>query len=147
MEIEKMDIDKEKIKKRFSEINNAVKEIKSISALPDKDFWAEKKNIAALKYYLLQAIESVGNISAHIVAKVYNLGVSSFGECFDVLEKEGILNDIFILNLRQMVKFRNRLVHEYWDVDDKKVLDFARKDISDFKDFIKLIDKQFLKKI
>ena len=147
MEIEKMDIDKEKIKKRFSEINRAVKEIKNISAIPDKDFWAEKKNIAALKYYLLQAIEAVGNISAHIVAKVYNLGISSFGECFDVLEKESIFDDVFILKLRQMVKFRNRLVHEYWDVDDKKVLDFARKDVGDFKDFIKLIDEQFLKQI
>ena len=64
-----------------------------------------------------------------------------------MLEKESIFDDVFILKLRQMVKFRNRLVHEYWDIDDKKVLDFAREDVGDFKDFIKLIDKQFLKQI
>ena len=38
-----MDIDKEIIEKRFSKIKRAVKEIKNISALSDKDFWAVKK--------------------------------------------------------------------------------------------------------
>ena len=69
-----MEIDKEKIKQRFSEINESLAEIKRLTSLEDKEFWSRKENIAAVKYYLLQAIESVGGICVHIAAKKFNKG-------------------------------------------------------------------------
>lgn len=141
-----MNIDKGKIQKRFSEINESVSEIQGLASLKDEEFWTDKKNLAALKYYLLQAIEAVGNICAHIAAKSYNRGVSSFGECFDILEEKGILKDDLASRLRNMVKFRNKLIHHYWNIDDKKVLEYVRKDINDFTDFIIIINNEFLDK-
>lgn len=40
-------------------------------------------------------------------------------DAFVVLNEEKILPDDFLSILRQMVSFRNRVVHLYWDVDDQ----------------------------
>ena len=136
-----MEIDKEKIKQRFSEINEAINGAKEVVKLSDQEFWSKKQNIAAVKHYLLQAIEAAGGICVHIAAKKFNKGVSAFGECFEVMEKEGFLEKDLADKLRKMAKFRNKLIHRYWEIEDKNILEYARKDIDDFEDYIKTIDK------
>lgn len=138
-----MELDREKIKQKFSEINESMKEVKRLASLDEKEFLAKKENLAALKYYLLIAIEAVGSICVHIAAKKFNKGVSVFGECFEILGKEGALDESLVSRLRQMVKFRNILIHRYWEIDDKKVLEYSKKDTADFDDFIKSIGKLF----
>lgn len=135
-----MEIDKEKIKQRFSDINEALSEINRLTSADDKEFWSKKEYIAAVKYYLLQAIEAAGSICAHIAAKKFNKGISAFGECFEILEKEGIISGDLTLRLRKMVKFRNKLIHRYWETDDKNILQYARKDAADFNEFIKAVN-------
>ena len=56
------------------------------------NFWKDKRNIATLKYYLILMIESVGSVCTHILAKKFNRAVSTLSECFEFMEKEGILN-------------------------------------------------------
>ena len=77
----------------------------------------------------------------HIAAKKFNKGVSAFGECFEVLEKEKFLKENLAQKLRRMVKFRNKLIHRYWEIDDEKILEYTRKNLSDFNDFMKTVDK------
>lgn len=136
-----MEIDREKIKQRFSEINEAVSGAKDLVGLSDKEFWSRKENIAAVKYYLLQAIEAVGGVCVHFAAKKFNKGVSAFGECFEVMEKEGVLEKNLADKLRKMAKFRNKLIHRYWEIEDKNILEYAREDMGDFEEFIKAVDK------
>lgn len=137
-----MDIDKEKIKQRISEINEAVAEIQKIVSQRDEEFWSKKENMAAVKYYLLQAIEAAGNICVHIAARKLNKGVSVFGECFEILWKEGILSENLVSRLRKMVKFRNKLVHRYWEIEDENILRYTREDLKDFYDFMKELEKK-----
>jgi len=136
-----MKLDKQKIKQRISEIQESLEEVKRLISVSEKEFWSKKENIAAVKYYLLQAIESIGSICVHIAAKKFNKGVSFFGECFDVLEKESFLEKKLATKLRKMVKFRNKLIHRYWEIDDKNILEYAKKDLGDFNNFIRAIKK------
>ncbi|KKR77326.1 MAG: hypothetical protein UU20_C0010G0016 [Parcubacteria group bacterium GW2011_GWE2_40_8] len=73
-----MDLDKDKIKQRFAEINEAVASAKELPLSDDNEFWNRKSNIAALKYYLLQAIEAVGGVCVHVAAKKLNKGGKNF---------------------------------------------------------------------
>jgi uncharacterized protein YutE (UPF0331/DUF86 family) len=136
-----MEIDKEKVKKRFSEINEALAEIRRLVSLPEKNFWAEKENMAAVKYYLLQAIEGAGSVCVHVAAKKFSHGVSAFGECFEVLGKEKALSQKLVTRLRKMAKFRNKLIHQYWETDNRNIFDYAKKDLVDFEDFMREIGK------
>ncbi len=134
-----MQFDQEKIKKRFSEIDESLNEVRRLVALQDKEFWLKKENIAAVKYYLLQAVEAVGSVCVHIAAKKYNRGVAVFGECFEILQKEGALDEHLAARLQRMTKFRNKLIHRYWEIDDAQVLDYARNNLDDFTEFMKTI--------
>ena len=40
-----------------------------------------------------------------------------------------------------MTKFRNKLIHRYWEIDDQKILEYAKTDLNDFNEFIKAISK------
>lgn len=135
-----MKIDREKIKQRFADINESLSEINRLISADDKEFWSKKEYMAAVKYYLLQAIEAAGSVCAHIAAKKLNKGISAFGECFELLENEGIISGDLTSRLRKMVKFRNKLIHRYWETDDKNILQYARKDTGDFNEFIKAVN-------
>jgi len=136
-----MNLDIEKIKKRVSEIEESINEINKIVSINEYEFWKDKRNITSVKYYLLEAIEAVGEICVHIVAKKFGKGVNSLSECINILEKEEILDKELSSRLKKMIKFRNKLIHKYWDIDDKLVYEYAKNETDDFTDFIKEIKK------
>lgn len=136
-----MNLDFEKIKKRISEIEESINEINKIVSINEYEFWKDKRNITSVKYYLLEAIEAVGGICVHIVAKKFGKGVNSLSECINILEEEEILNKELSSRLKKMIKFRNKLIHKYWDIDDKLVYEYAKNETDDFIDFIKEIKK------
>jgi len=136
-----MNLDFEKIKKGVSEIEESINEINKIVSINEYEFWKDKRNITSVKYYLLEAIEAVGEICVHIVAKKFGKGVNSLSECINILEKEEILDKELSSRLKKMIKFRNKLIHKYWDIDDKLVYEYAKNETNDFTDFIKEIKK------
>ncbi len=136
-----MNLDFEKIKKGVSEIEESINEINKIVSINEYEFWKDKRNITSVKYYLLEAIEAVGGICVHIVAKKFGKGVNSLSECINILEEEEILNKELSSRLKKMIKFRNKLIHKYWDIDDKLIYEYAKNETGDFIDFIKEIKK------
>jgi len=48
-------------------------------------------------------------------------------ECINILEEEEILDKELSLRLKKMIKFRNKLIHKYWEIDDKLVYEYAKK--------------------
>jgi uncharacterized protein YutE (UPF0331/DUF86 family) len=44
-------------------------------------------------------------------------------------------------NLRRMARFRNLIVHRYWDVDDQRVLEIARTQLGDLEQFLAAIGR------
>ena len=42
-----------------------------------------------------------------------------------------------------MAKFRNRLVHLYWDIDDRKVCSYLRESMADFDRFAQSIAQRY----
>lgn len=137
-------LDFKKIKLRTEEIENALKEIREYIAIPEENFWKDHRNILAIEQLLLRAIEAAGGICIHIAAKKLKRGVENIADCFELLEKEQLLKSNLSLKLRNMVKFRNKLIHRYWEINDKNILEYARNDLKDFEDFTQAINDLFL---
>ncbi len=51
-------------------------------------------------------------------------------------KEEGILPDSFMPILRQIVSFRNRVVHLYWDLNDATVYDIVQQNLGDFETYV-----------
>ena len=134
-------IDIEKIKKRASEILENTAKIRHYASLADEEFWTDERNILSVKHLLLESIEACGNICIHISAKRIFKAASSFAECFENLAAAGVVDADLAQRLRAMARFRNILVHRYWDVTDQKILSYARTNLGDFEDFLKSVLK------
>jgi uncharacterized protein YutE (UPF0331/DUF86 family) len=134
-----MEINLEMLKARASDVEEAVKKIRIYVDLSDEVFWQDERNLFTVKYLLLQAMEAIGSICVHVLAKEFQVPVSSYAACFERLGEKGVIPSHLSAKLRKMIRFRNILVHRYREVDDKKVIQYARQDVQDFVEMLKAI--------
>ena len=110
-----------------------------LAALPEEAFLQEFTNVESAKRLLQVSIECCLDIAHHIVAdEGYRTPVDNY-DTFVVLSENGVLPTAFMPTLRQMVSFRNRVVHLYWDVDDATVYHIMQSDLGDFDTYIDYI--------
>ncbi len=131
----------DRLRQIVGEINFALKKLHDISLLTENEFLSSFEKIDSAKYNLIIAIEGAIDICNHIVAKVGGRAPTDYSDCFKILEELGIFNEKFIERLQKMAKFRNLLVHLYWQVDNRQVYKILKKDINDLKKYLQIIGK------
>lgn len=136
-----MNLDLDKIKKGTADIKGAVDKIKEISNVAEEDFWADERNILSVERLLLIILEAVGNLSLHILAKKFKKSAEAPAECIELLAAEKIFDEDLSGRLRQAMRFRNILVHRYWEIERNKVYEYAKNNLKDFEDFLVAIAK------
>ncbi|MGD8753870.1 MAG: DUF86 domain-containing protein, partial [Anaerolineales bacterium] len=128
-------INTEMVRARLSEILENVEKIRDLVALSDEDIFADERNLYTLYHLLLICIEAVATICNHLLARLAKAAPASYSECFERLRDLGILEDDMVARLIPMARFRNFLVHRYWDIDPDQVLIYARNNLGDFEDY------------
>ncbi|MDP2799892.1 MAG: DUF86 domain-containing protein, partial [Deltaproteobacteria bacterium] len=68
-----MEINLEMLKARASDVEEAVKKIRIYVDLSDEVFWQDERNLFTVKYLLLQAMEAIGSICVHVLAKEFQV--------------------------------------------------------------------------
>lgn len=90
----------------------------------------------ASKYHLLTAIEDVLAVANHVIAAEAYRAPSDYADAFRSLAEAEVLTRELAARLEQMARFRNLLVHEYAEVDDRRVHAFLRRDLEDLDRFV-----------
>jgi uncharacterized protein YutE (UPF0331/DUF86 family) len=67
----------------------------------------------------------------------------AYAECFERLAARGILDADLSSRLQAMARFRNLLLHRYWEVDDQRVLAIARNELGDLERFVDALSVHF----
>ena len=132
-------VNTEMIRARLSEILESVEKIRALVAQSHEDFFADERNLYTVYHLLLICIEAVATICNHLLARLAKTAPASYNECFERLRDLGILDDDIVARLIPMARFRNFLVHGYWDIDPDRVLIYARNNLGDFEDYNKAI--------
>ncbi|MEN6592206.1 MAG: DUF86 domain-containing protein [Methanobacterium sp.] len=140
-----MKYDADRVAKLSSEIYNALDDLLEISEIPKDDFLQKRHIIAGAKYYFIVAIEASIDLSNHLISQNNFPIPESYVDSFRILKDEGVLSQELTLKLMDMARFRNRLVHIYWDVDDEMIYEILNQDINDIRTFLKAY-LEFLKK-
>lgn len=102
-----------------------------------------KDNIlqGAAERYLQLSIESCINIGNRILSfeqMEHNIDIpETYADIFKNMANIGIIEKEFSDRLIKMAKFRNRLVHVYWDLDSGQIYEIIRNNIDDFDKFLK----------
>lgn len=128
--------DKEKITKLSSEVFDALARLRELSDLPKDDFLTDTHFVASAKYFLIVSIEACLDMCYHLISKNRFRVPEDYADTFRVIGEVGLFDMGFVEKLIEMAKFRNRLVHIYWDVDDEVVYEILQKDIQDIEEFV-----------
>lgn len=131
----------DRIRQIVGEINFAFSKLEAMSKLDEEHFLKNHEKIDSAKYNLIVVIEGAIDICNHIVAKAGGRAPNDYADCFAILGELGVFTDEFVEKLKRMAKFRNLLVHLYWQVDNRKVFSILREEIFDIKKYLQRIEE------
>ena len=134
----------DKIRKLTSEILAALERLEDLRKLSAEDFLSDPHKIGSAKYSFIVAIEGMIDLCNHIIAKNGYRTPEDYADTFRVLVERGAFDEEYTNTLIQMARFRNRLVHIYWEVDDNELYRIIQTRLQDIRDFLKKFGK-FLK--
>ena len=129
--------DEEVVVRLVTELRKSAVRLRDISKLSETEFLKDPDKIGSAKYHFIVAIECCIDMCNHIIARNGFRAPEDYGDTFRVMSEEGALREDFSDELVNMAKFRNRLVHLYWEVKDKQVYEILQTRLDDFK---KLLD-------
>lgn len=120
----------------LNNLRNYKHKLSILAGYSREDFLQDFTKVESAKHLLQVAIQSCLDVAHHIIAdEGYRTPQESY-DAFVVLQEEKIIPDSFMPVLRQMVSFRNRVVHLYWDVNDAIVYDILQQNLGDFDTFV-----------
>ena len=137
----KVQFDEDTIRGLSSELMRALNSLRELAALSQSDFLADPHKIASAKYNFIVAIEAAVDIGSHLISKNRWRTPESYADTFRVLGEEGVFEEPFVHDLVRMARFRNRLVHLYWKVDNREVYRILTTRLDDLERFMKEIGR------
>ncbi|GIW48830.1 MAG: hypothetical protein KatS3mg079_306 [Caloramator sp.] len=132
-------IDRDKILVKLSFLQDNINKLEELRLLSEEEFLSDFRNIYSAKYLLQTSIETMLDISNHIVARNKWVKIESNRDSFEALYKNGIIPKEYIDKFFLMAKFRNKIVHMYIDVDDRVIYSILKNNIDDLRVFLDCI--------
>ena len=128
-------VDKPKFDQMLANLKTYCTELRELSSTPRETFLGDKHRLGCAKYHFVVAIECCIDIANHIVSSENYRFPASNADSFVVLVENGILPEAMRNPMRAMARFRNRLVHLYWEVEDNLVYDYLHDSMTDLDAF------------
>lgn len=128
---------RDRVKKITSEILMALERLEDLKRLSLRDFLSDPHKIGSAKYSFIVAIEGMIDLCNHIIAKNSYRAPEDYADTFRVMAERGAFDEEYTNTLIQMARFRNRLVHIYWEVDDNELYRIIQTRLSDISDFLR----------
>lgn len=113
--------------------------LRRLAQTPRDEFVGDFVRLGSAKYYLQTAIEACLDLAQHLIAAQGWRTPQTYADTFDVLAEHGVVPPDFLPALRSMARFRNRLVHLYWEVDPTVLYQLLQENLPDFDRFARLI--------
>jgi uncharacterized protein YutE (UPF0331/DUF86 family) len=138
-------LDLKVIKMRLDLLDDNVSYLNSIAKMKLEEFATDQDKTRSARYALQVSIEACLDIGNHIIAGLALGRPANYKDVFAILGKNNIVSPVFAQKILPMAKFRNRLVHIYWEVDNEDIYKIMQNDLEDLVEFARQIN-QFIAK-
>jgi uncharacterized protein YutE (UPF0331/DUF86 family) len=128
-------VDKPKLDQMLSNLRQYAGVLRGLAAVPQEEFLDNPDKIGNAKYHFVIAIECSIDVANHVIASESYRFPRDNADSFAVLGEHGVLDPVFAERLGAMARFRNRLVHVYWDVDDRRVVEYLQESLVDLEQY------------
>jgi uncharacterized protein YutE (UPF0331/DUF86 family) len=126
----------ERIKEHLKLLNKYYLLLLDAKKMPHDEFINNPILQGSSERFLQLAIESCLNIGNRVIS-LYQFEKpvatpETYADIFKELGMLGVVEQDFAQRLIKMAKFRNRLVHLYWDIDQETIYQFLQVNLDDF---------------
>jgi uncharacterized protein YutE (UPF0331/DUF86 family) len=132
-------IDKSLVLRKIERIDAYLKQVRQKR---DPGFEVFRKNIdlqSIVLFNLIQSIQACVDIGAHIISDSEWGVPGSQSDIFEILAQHKIISKQLSQGMIKMVGFRNRIVHEYEEIDLRIVYDVWQKNSKDVDKYCKSV--------
>jgi uncharacterized protein YutE (UPF0331/DUF86 family) len=128
-----MRVDIKRLRHYLTEITRNGQELKEIVELNVLE--PGSIELKAAKYILIELAEAMSNCLQHLLARQKGIAVNGYIDTIAKSHKEGILSEDLYGRLKPFFDFRNSLIHRYWTIDDRKLIENIKAGQNDFDRF------------
>jgi len=129
------ELDAIRVRDLLGNMSDAERRLQELGGLPEDEFLADYRNTESAKYLLIVATEAAIDVCNHIVARRGGHAPKDYADCFAILADLGVIASDLRERLRQMTRFRNLVVHLYWQVDNRRVYQILQDNLGDLAAF------------
>ena len=130
-----MKLDHDRIRDKLRDIEKSLERLNKFRENGRENFLADEDIQDIARSRLLTAIEAALNICFHVTAKKLKQIPEDYGDCFRNLGAANLIDPPLAERLADMARFRNRLVHLYWDIDYGDVYNIIENHLTDLNMF------------
>lgn len=134
-------VDKLLIGRKLSDIDNylnQLREFSNISAAKYKKDWKIQRIVERTLQILIELCIDIAN---HLISDRGMRLPTGYADTFNVLMENKIISKSLFKTMEKIAKFRNVIVHQYEDIDNKIVVSILHKNFKDFEKYKRVIIK------
>ena len=135
-------VNMDKLYARFRDIRESLDRLRSFRKIPLEDFLRDKDKQDIAGFRVIVAAEAAIGICLHVAAKVLREVPEEYAGCFQLLGHHDLIDPELSLRLARMARFRNLLVHRYWEINYSLMYRIITgPDLDDLEEFISQISR------
>lgn len=133
-----MALDRAQVERQLREIEANVTLLRTLASRSQDEFCRDPIAFHAAQHLLQISIEAMVSIGHSLASDRSIPTPESHAELLEALHRVGALPDPAMLpHYQAMIRFRNLVVHRYWEVDPSRVYDILRDHLDNFARFAK----------
>ena len=133
--------DRRKVEDRIDRIRRFKRDLVAFGSISRDEFRANRERQYAVLHAMQNAIEGCIEIASHIVSADRLGAPADYAHLFSLLEENRIIPSSVAEVMRQMARFRNRIVHLYWDLDLDLVYEYLTGRLGDMDAYLTAVEK------
>lgn len=127
------------ILRKLRELERYVRELRHLQGKSLKELEASLSTSWSVEHGLQLAVQVVLDVGNHILVSLEEHQIEEYKDVIKKLGERKVLPKDFARQILEMAGFRNLLVHEYAEVDVRKVYAFLQHRLGDFDEFARHI--------
>lgn len=132
-------LEREAIMPRLDGIRKNILKLQSLGQLPFENF-KDGDSFDLAQHHLRLALEGVFHIGAHILSRLPGERTVEYSGIAEKLGRAGVVDKVFSeKSLVPMAKMRNLLVHQYADLDSRRLYDVINNHLQDIETFLRAV--------
>lgn len=134
------------VRRKLSRLNMYLDRLKPVTELSFSEYSSDFYKKTSAERLIQSIVKCASDINNHVILESGERPPEDYRSSFIRAAEVGLIDHELADRLKGSGGMRNIIVHEYMDVDDKKIYEILPTAVSDFKEYIRQVD-DFLDKL